>query len=308
MIVDDKRNPLVSVIVPSYNHADFLEQRLQTILQQTYQNFELIILDDCSVDNSMDIIQRYSNDPHVAHIVRNEHNSGSPFKQWYKGITLAKGNIIWIAECDDSCSLDMLERLLQLYLQHDCSFAFSCSMMIDEHDKPLNISQRHFRRDGYWRGEDFVRKYLCLSNAVWNASSVIFSKQNALSISKEFMDYCESGDWIFWIDMALKGNVAVVSEPLNLFRVYAESNTAKTTKSGKLDMEDKRVYDRLKANGLMSWTKSFIKQKRMAKRILKGYALYANEEIRQVVKETWNIPLFYYVLAQLSMKYHQLFK
>lgn len=307
MPIDDKRNPLVSVIVPSYNHADFLEQRLQTILQQTYQNFELIILDDCSVDNSMDIIQRYSNDPHVAHIIRNEHNSGSPFKQWYKGITLAKGSIIWIAECDDSCSFDMLERLVQVYTQYDCSFAFARSMVINTNNEEQYISQRQFKRDGHWEGREFVRKYMCITNTVRNASSVIFSKEKALSISKNFTNYNQVGDWFFWVEMALKGNVAVIAEPLNHFRVYGETNTSRATRSGLGDKEDKCIFDWLRSQNLMSWTSAFVKQKRIAKRILKGH-VYDNEQIRKEVRDTWNLSPLYYGLVYLSIGYHQLFK
>ena len=87
------RNPLVSVIVPNYNHARYLKQRLDTVFNQTYQNFEVIILDDKSTDNSLEIINQYKDNPHLSQIVVNEQNSGSPFKQWDKGIKLAKGEL-----------------------------------------------------------------------------------------------------------------------------------------------------------------------------------------------------------------------
>lgn len=83
------RSPKVSVIVPNYNHSAFLKERIDTILQQTYQDFELIILDDCSTDNSVSIIESYRNNEHVTHIVLNEQNSGSTFLQWDKGVSLA---------------------------------------------------------------------------------------------------------------------------------------------------------------------------------------------------------------------------
>lgn len=83
--------PFVSVIVPNYNHARYLEQRLDTVFNQTYQNFEVIILDDKSTDNSLEVINRYKDNPHLSQIVVNEQNTGSPFKQWDKGINLAKG-------------------------------------------------------------------------------------------------------------------------------------------------------------------------------------------------------------------------
>ena len=93
----------VSIIVPNYNHEKYLDERIQSILNQTYQDFEIIILDDCSTDNSKFVIEKFRNNEHVSHIVYNEQNSGSTFKQWERGFELAKGELIWIAESDDSC-------------------------------------------------------------------------------------------------------------------------------------------------------------------------------------------------------------
>jgi glycosyltransferase involved in cell wall biosynthesis len=85
---------MISVIVPNYNHAKFLKERIDSILNQTIQDFELIILDDCSTDNSREIIESYRQLPNVS-IFYNSKNSGSPFKQWKKGINRAKGKYIW---------------------------------------------------------------------------------------------------------------------------------------------------------------------------------------------------------------------
>ena len=76
----------VSVIVPCYNHAPYLQARIDSIINQTYQNFELILLDDLSPDNSAEIILSYKNHPKVSHCIINEKNSGSTFAQWNKGL------------------------------------------------------------------------------------------------------------------------------------------------------------------------------------------------------------------------------
>src|ERR1700752_3159230 len=77
--------PKVSVIIPNYNHATFLIERIDSILCQTFQDFELIILDDCSNDNSRSIIEKYHGHEKISHIIYNPTNSGSPFMQWQKG-------------------------------------------------------------------------------------------------------------------------------------------------------------------------------------------------------------------------------
>lgn len=114
--------PTVSVIVPNYCHAPYLEQRIESILQQTFQDFELILLDDCSTDGSREILERYRNHPKVSGIFYNERNSGSPFKQWKKGLSKATGDYVWIAESDDFSSPCFLERCVRILdTRPDCS-------------------------------------------------------------------------------------------------------------------------------------------------------------------------------------------
>ena len=81
--------PLVSIIVPNYNHEQYLKQRLESIFNRTYPNFEVILLDDFSTDSSKKILSEYSENPKVSQCVLNETNSGNTFIQWNKGIALA---------------------------------------------------------------------------------------------------------------------------------------------------------------------------------------------------------------------------
>ena len=111
------RSHLISVILPNYNHANYLEERLDSILNQTYTNFELIILDDASNDKSLSILEKYKKHKKVSHFIINKKNTGSPFLQWKKGLELARGEFIWIAESDDFCELNFLETQVK-YLEN----------------------------------------------------------------------------------------------------------------------------------------------------------------------------------------------
>jgi len=82
--------PKVSILVPNYNYARFLDQRLGSIERQTYRDFEVILLDDASTDDSVQILKRFAREHHCQ-LVCNEHNSGNAFKQWNKGLNLATG-------------------------------------------------------------------------------------------------------------------------------------------------------------------------------------------------------------------------
>jgi glycosyltransferase involved in cell wall biosynthesis len=120
------KNPLISVIIPNFNHAKYIEQRLETVFNQTYLNFEVILLDDCSTDNSRDILSQYSQQPKVSHCVFNEKNTGNTFVQWRKGLQLAKGEYIWIAESDDFCELNFLEVVVKPLIENNEVFLSYC--------------------------------------------------------------------------------------------------------------------------------------------------------------------------------------
>jgi glycosyltransferase involved in cell wall biosynthesis len=132
--------PLVSVIVPNFNHSEFLAERMTSILSQTFQDFEIIILDDKSTDNSREVIEQYRNNSTVSKIIYNEQNSGSPFIQWNKGIECANGKYIWIAESDDVCDSNFLHVLVgRLEQDHAVTAAYCKSARIDEFGNKIDF-------------------------------------------------------------------------------------------------------------------------------------------------------------------------
>ena len=103
----------VSVVVPNYNYARYLDGRMRSIFEQTYPIFETIVLDDCSTDGSLarlDDIARTSG--RRFRIVANDENSGSPFAQWERGCRLARGKYVWVAEADDGSDPRFLEEVV----------------------------------------------------------------------------------------------------------------------------------------------------------------------------------------------------
>ena len=133
-----KNEPLVSVIIPNYNYAHYLEERMDSVLNQTFQDFEIIILDDASTDGSIKVIEKYKSHPKIASVVINGSNSGSPFKQWKKGIQLARGKYIWIVEADDVADLSFLETTVRLAETYPdtaiCHVGFG---IIDSYSNPI---------------------------------------------------------------------------------------------------------------------------------------------------------------------------
>ena len=253
--------PYVSVIVPNYNHAKFLEERLNSILNQTYQKFELIILDDKSTDNSLEVINKYRDNPHISHIIINEENSGSAFKQWDKGISLAKGELIWIAESDDSCSTHFLEKLIPCF-SSDVVLSFCRSQKMDKDGRLLTTWHNEILNDCLWDGKDFIKEYLGKYNIITNASSVLFKREFALNIPKDYLSYKGAGDWLFWIELSRKGKVAFTSEALNYFRSHDSNTTSRCYSNGDNYFEGKNINEYLLSKNLIS-QKEFEHNKRI---------------------------------------------
>src|SRR5579864_109876 len=219
--------PRVSVIVPNYNHARFLRKRVESVLAQTFQDFELILLDDCSTDESRTILSEYAGDPRVK-IEFNEANSGTTFKQWNKGVRLACGKYIWIAESDDYAAERFLERLVAvLDDEPEAGFAYCRSWQVTEDNVPDGfvdwyldlVDPRQWKTDFCVDGREQFPAYFARSCVVPNASAVVFRKASYERVGGADESFRMCGDWKVWAAMALEGKVAFVTEPLNYFRL-----------------------------------------------------------------------------------------
>ncbi len=225
----------VSVIIPNYNHAVYLTQRIDSVLNQTFQDFEVIILDDCSSDNSKDIIEKYRGHSKVSKIVFNTTNSGTTFKQWQKGINLAKGNYIWIAESDDWCEPTLLENLM-IGMTEDTALAFCQSLMIHDSSKILWNSRADFYEEQL-DGQKFIKQKMLKRNAIINASMCIFRKDLFFNINADFTHYKFCGDWLFWVDIASQGQIFISGKILNYFRKHEKDVSGSAYLNGKMYTE-----------------------------------------------------------------------
>lgn len=287
---------MVSVIIPNYNHAPFLKQRIDSVLNQTFQDFELIMLDDCSTDNSKEIIEYYRENEKVSHIVYNDANSGSTFKQWEKGIELAKGEYIWIAESDDWCEPTLLETLLK-GVTPGCSIAFAQTLIVDNQGKILSRSSAEYLAENI-NGIQFVNNRMLKQNVICNASMCIFRKKNSLNIDNKFTEYKFCGDWLFYIELSLQGSVYVSGKTLNYFRKHNQDVSSKSFKSGLLYNEYIKLLTDLK-------DKKIINTKIERQLIIYWYRIFLmDEKVDKVYKS--NIQKAFYKKMGVSIFYHQL--
>lgn len=245
-------HPKVSVIVPNYNHSRYLAQRIDSILGQTYHDLELLILDDASTDDSHLQLARYYSKPRVR-IVMNSRNSGSAFPQWNRGISMAGGEYVWIAESDDSADPRFLETLVPLLDENPrVGFAYSQSRLINSDGQEIgsSVNWTDDLDSARWRtafindGRDEIRNYLIHKNTVPNASAVLSRRSVLLQTLPVDSSFKLCGDWLHWGKMLLRGDIAYVPEALNHWR--QDSSNSRPLPPGVLEWrEGQRVIDHL---------------------------------------------------------------
>lgn len=246
-------SPLVSVIIPNYNYARYLPERIDSVLRQTFQNFEIILLDDCSTDNSIEILEQYRSNPKVSAVEYNKENSGSTFRQWEKGLSLARGKYAWIAEADDLADPTFLERTVKAMEEGGDKMvgAHVLSQLINSEGKMFDYTghDHFFTPNGkieIYDGLDYIRSRMLIGSAVYNTSMAIFSIDAWRNIpDRVYLDMRYSGDWLFWGEIIRQGNVGVVREKLNSFRKHGVSVTDEGLRTRKAKFEDLKVLSRL---------------------------------------------------------------
>ncbi len=241
----------VSVIIPNYNHAQFLNQRVSSILNQTFKDFELIILDDCSTDNSCEIIEKIKEESPSIITIFNDKNSGSPFIQWNRGVREAKGEYIWIAESDDYAHESFLHRAVDtLNNNPNVGFVHCNSNVIDlQNGKQCTslewnctLDNKKWREDFINNGEEEICSSLCIKNTINNVSGVLFRKEayQNCGYAKETMRY--SGDWQLYVSILSKYSIAYICDPLNTIRIHSQSTMNRYFKDPRYLKEVTLIY------------------------------------------------------------------
>ena len=234
----------VSIIMPNYNHAPFLRERLDSIFAQDYANKEVILLDDASTDESKTVINEYAVRSEVKHVILNNANSGNTFIQWENGLSLATGDYIWIAESDDVADSRLVSRLVGVLEQSDAMIAFAHSEWIDEVGTiiPRNYDKQ-WKSDFVIDGVSFIKKYLLGYSHICNASAVLFRRSALGGVDMEQVkQYSASGDRLFWISIALQGKVAYVADTLSRFRQHTNKVSGGAEYEGRNIIQDYSIY------------------------------------------------------------------
>ncbi|WP_159996052.1 glycosyltransferase [Roseomonas sp. 18066] len=243
--------PLVTVIVPNFNHARFLPQRLDSILAQGYRNLELLVLDDASTDDSAAVIERYRQaHPDKIRVLANAQNSGNVFRQWKRGIAEARGALIWICESDDFAEPDFLENLVPVFLDESVMIGFGRIQFADRDGKPYAglDAYRERAEPGIW-GASLTRPAKTwfdngfgVSNIIPNVGGCLIRRQPIEEpIWQEATTYRILGDWYLYAMLARGGSIAFEPQAVSYFRQHGQNTSVSSFTTAAYYTEHERL-------------------------------------------------------------------
>ncbi len=295
--------PKTLVLVPSYNHGGFIADRVTSILDQTNGDFDLRIIDDCSSDQTMDVLAGFA-DPRMQ-VVRRERNSGSPFTAW---LDLARPlddqpyDFVWIAESDDRAEPHFLERGVAALTKDPGASLYYChSWFIDDDDLIIGHSINYLNRvfpgidwTSPWSqsGADFIRTCLIRGMSVPNmSSSLIRASAFRSSVQSRFQRFKLAADWLFVIGVATTGGIVFDPWDGNFFRHHARTSRVETNRARMLfehmsatraayltGAVDRKVY----ARQMGVWTGMVLRERALANFIRCGWHVSPRDLFRSV--------------------------
>jgi glycosyltransferase involved in cell wall biosynthesis len=248
--------PLVSVIVPNYNHARFLPARLDSILAQGWARMEILVLDDASTDDSRSVIEDYARrHPGRIRTLFNATNSGSVFRQWRKGLAAATGDLVWICESDDWCEPDFLERLVGHFYDRSVQLAFGRIQFGDDQGamRPGLDAYREKAEPGAWAvaskrpAAEWFAHGFGVNNVIANVGGCVWRRQAiADAVWQDVERLRVLGDWWLYLELAGGGRIAYDPAAIAYFRQHGRNTSVEAFKSPPYYVEHQRLMLRMR--------------------------------------------------------------
>lgn len=198
-------NHLVSIVMPSYNTGRFIAETIESVLAQTYPQWELLIVDDCSTDNTDDIVNKYLDDERIRYI-KNSTNSGAAVSR-NRALREVKGKWIAFLDSDDLWSPDKLEKQIRFMENNGYHFSYTNYIEIDESSQPLGrmvTGPKRITKNGMYR--------YCWMGCL----TVMYDAETVGLIQIE--DIKKNNDYAMWLKVCRKSNCYLLNENLAHYR------------------------------------------------------------------------------------------
>lgn len=196
---------LVSIIMPSYNTAKYISDSINSVLYQTYKNWELIIVDDCSTDNTDEAVKPFLSDNRIRYI-KNEKNSGAAVSRNY-ALREAKGKWIAFLDSDDLWEKDKLEKQISFMEKNGYKFSYTDYIEIDENSEPLGVTVT---------GPKVISKTKMFDYCWMGCLTVMYDAEAVGLIQIE--DIKKNNDYAMWLKVCKNADCFLLDEKLASYR------------------------------------------------------------------------------------------
>lgn len=222
--MQDVQFGLISIIMAAYNAERTIEQAVTSVLNQTYTNFELLIIDDCSKDNTLSIAENFGQKDSRVKIIKNDKNCGVSYTRKH-GLEEAKGEWIAVLDSDDAWTSDKLEKQIRLQKETGGDLLYAGSAFMDNDGKPINWYLHAPQKIEY--------KQLLKQNLISNSSSLV---RKELYEKYYVSDDSMHEDFAVWLGILKSGKCAYgVDEPLLIYRLSKKSKSGNKFKAAKMN-------------------------------------------------------------------------
>ena len=196
---------LVSIIMPSYNTASFIAESIQSVLAQSYKDWELIIVDDCSPDNTDDVVKPYLSDERIKYL-KNEKNSGAAVSR-NRALREAKGKWIAFLDSDDLWMPEKLEKQIRFMEKNGYCFSYTNYAEIDTEDRRNGITvtgPKKVTKNGFF-------------NYCWPGCLTVMYDAETVGLI-QIADIKKNNDYAMWLKVCRKADCYLLDEELALYR------------------------------------------------------------------------------------------
>ena len=213
-----KAIPKISVLIPTYNYAHFLDEAIQSVLNQSFRDFELIIVDNHSTDNTEEVVSKYLSDPRVSYH-KNEKNLGL-VGNWNMCLSYPKAEYIKFICADDKIHPEMLDKFYAVMELYPNVSLITCDkQLFDGQPWLVELPLRHLQS-----GKKVIFDTMNSKSWIGEPTSVMFRKSN-LNLGSFRKDYTLHVDWEMWNRQLTVGDCYIIPEALAYVRAHASQHT-----------------------------------------------------------------------------------
>ena len=263
-----EKYPKVSVLIPNYNYAEYLSEAIESVLNQSLNDFELIIVDNCSTDNSVDIVRQYMKKDKRISLYVNESNI-CMYRNYNQALLYAKGKYIKYLNADDKLhhkNLEVLSTILDKYPNVALVTSLRQCIGDDQH-----ILLPPFD-EGEYNGKEIILKSLKIGNWIGEPTTVMFRRKN-LNLGLFDISLLMFADFDMWLRQLQVGNIYFVKQVLSYFRIHKKQGTKYLN-----DNDDKLLFNLLQ---LVEYNRYSLQMNRF------GYDFLEKKNALKDINEWW---------------------